>query len=377
MIAGSHANQEEQLLAENVARLKQIMQSGDFSQLPEVCDFNQHLKIIERTNPKLLQLDEITLKKINTFFADTTTNKFSKNTDIPFSVIKTKNGNTFAIFSGAIAEGKRAHVKVARNLENGKFCLVKISTVMNGFMDHENKFLEDQGTSFGYQNRKSRGLFKEYIFMKPILGFTLSFFKALLRGFEKKLSRIMQLKILLSAFRELKRLAEKGIVHGDIFDENVMIDPDKMEIILIDYGSATYMSEKKQPEINHKRDISTLLGTVVDLIHDQDLLSKFKHCCLQPEMSRFTPNAAIDQHININCNVVMTELQDELAKAIAFHPSQAIPSLPYVPADPLLPTFKKERKRKQEEKTIPDTRKSVREVGKYQLRCLKKYSMNS
>lgn len=204
-------------------------------------------------------LSESERKAALEYFKDPNNIKLSKDKKLSkFTIIKDDKDQKYAIYSPnketGFAKGAMGLIKIAQNIETGKFCLVKIQKIKKGSEPKhlkkdsrkEKEFASKRGIVHGYQERtdSDKYEFKSYIFMNEIPGIPLGTNREakptdFLQTYGDKLSEHERLTILLHLLENLQELKSLNIIHRDLHGGNIFIDiHDNYKIYFIDYGLA-------------------------------------------------------------------------------------------------------------------------------------------
>lgn len=249
-------------------------------------------------NGLLLTPDE--LNTIKQAFASTTSEstKIKKGIHSRYSVIKDNNGKYYAIYTGAegaVASGAQGLIKVAQNLETGKFLLVKISKSKNlASKFHpiedarkEEIFVKKRGYFAGSQERESHQFpLKHYTFMDTLPGITAEeMFSYLFRN-NIELTDFQQIELLIQFYEALLILQSEKIIHRDLTPTNILISPEDLTVRFVDFGLALeagndgtvfdYLpidtkKEKGMIQYANGIDVKKMYGIVLMFVTNEDL----------------------------------------------------------------------------------------------------------
>lgn len=184
--------------------------------------------------------------------------KIKKESSTDFSTILANTPDNqqtmFALYRGkdlaGCGQGSFGKVKLAQDLQTGKWCAVKIAKVPalkhNPFKmqtpDNEKRALKAlgmlKGEAYRFDEKNQMHVF--YIFMKHVNGESLLYKKVDMKAF---------MEIAMSLFHSLDTLHQKGFLHRDISLKNMLYDPNPSTPLLekahlVDFGSALPVDAK-------------------------------------------------------------------------------------------------------------------------------------
>lgn len=165
-----------------------------------------------------------------------------------FDIVVGKNRIAYAIYGTLKSSGgSTGKVELVQNLTDKQFYLVKTLSDCEEKASNESHILEQLGLLESQQSRTTKqGIRKTYLIIKIMPGFTLGTFKKLCSSNEETLSLQQQALIMLSMLEQMRELISRNILHDDITDENILIDPVSMKIKIIDFGDASIITKAGQ-----------------------------------------------------------------------------------------------------------------------------------
>lgn len=240
--------------------------------------------------------------------------KLSKKHDnIQYSVIQDDHKNVYAIYTtGGKSRGKNGFthgvqglIKVAQNLETGEFSLIKISKTKclqeKPYYETEARaeasYLLKNKIAYGQQTRQTEKYdYKHYTFMKILPGIMMGKMgpdsKGTFRELAIQLESEKQAQFLLNILEQLQHMYQQRIIHRDLHLENVLVDPNTLEVNIIDFGLIVEADEKgfcmahtvsdtmkTSPKMQHANgmDIENLLQHDSAFFSDKNLLTITKN----------------------------------------------------------------------------------------------------
>lgn len=194
-------------------------------------------------------------------FKEVATAKVKHSHELAHSVIKVHipSKNDVIIFgsekNGLLGQGKYGKAKLAQDLGSGAICVQKISesrvrdTRAYDTYNNESRILASLNSLIGYQSILSQnsGNIKRHLFMKYIPGCTIADFSSILREYRVKLTEQECQRIFCSALEQILKLVNISVIHNDIHQDNVIINPRSLKVKLIDFG-LSYSSVEMSPK---------------------------------------------------------------------------------------------------------------------------------
>ena len=187
-------------------------------------------------------------ERVEKVFLEQNIVKIKKKTmeDLANSVIKSKEGDLFVLlgFTNKVPQGVQSVMKIAQNVKTGEFCLVKIARIedlnTDGYKkteaERETVILRNYPKMFiGAQSRTTGSQtyqYKHYNFIKILPGV------CFLESGINSAPAMQQCEVVLKILDALQKLNKNKLVHRDIHGENILVDPDTLEVNLIDFGLA-------------------------------------------------------------------------------------------------------------------------------------------
>lgn len=210
--------------------------------IPHKLDLN-HLN----ANKKLFSDDEI--KKIKVI----SQNKFrfpSLQCNYQLRIIKFNDSPTlYAIYLGqeaSLGYGTFGTVKLMQNLTTGEWCAVKnnknLGSTEQSILTNEIKHLKLMGRFIGNLHYKKEYGRRDLIGMRLAPGISLFEFSQK----NKNLSSINWLRIAKNIIEAVLQFHEKDILHCDIKPNNMIINPDTLDVTLIDLGASLPKKDAKE-----------------------------------------------------------------------------------------------------------------------------------
>lgn len=204
----------------------------------------------------------------HSFFIDIQGTKRSrKGTEAKYSVIESKNGDQFTLLPGKPRDdlegtfrgkGKTARVKLAKD-KNEQIVAVKIgeadSDIIDGFIREYNvlKVLGRNPTLINADNKLY--LFQPYFSgIKLRKGRNVGYVPKLIDAINKssgmeQLNYMFQcVDVWLRVIDATTQVHKLGIIHGDLYPENLLFDQNKNRVELIDFGMSSIVKDFKKPE---------------------------------------------------------------------------------------------------------------------------------
>lgn len=184
------------------------------------------------------------------------------NLSLPYNVYRDENNKLYAMYQREelLGKGGCARVKLAQDLDTGKWAAVKIYKFPLKKAHSEKEKIEKEiqfemaaGLYLGRTFFKRKVDIKYYVFKKYIFGKLLSELikQQALIGFLEKHSIATQL------IQETLELHAKGFIHGDIKPKNIIFDHATNKLKLIDFG----ISEKSENKAKLMAPVKKKMGT--------------------------------------------------------------------------------------------------------------------
>ncbi len=189
-------------------------------------------------------------------------------------IIQDTHNTRFAVHHEKLAKGGSGRVRIAQNLSNKSFCIMKRSTDGDEKALEEAAILKKLNLFEGIRLKKMKdGTEVSYLFMKRLPGVTLHDFRKLCNNNDQTLSLNEQARLLLSTLVAMQQLINQHINHGDVHDKNVLIDPLTWQAHLIDFGDSSFIPENGSKNHHQHYDIKRLLQALKGLVTHHSLLA--------------------------------------------------------------------------------------------------------
>lgn len=218
--------------------------------------------------------------------------KISKAETQKFSLIKAQNGTVFALYPGKtmlFGKGNNGRLKLAKNVNSGALCLVKINQLDNSLCDslnvtlpiladNECDFLEKRALLHSWQHRlNSKNISKDYKFIKILPGITLGRLVEITLEKKVTLTSVQQATLIRNILQAIKQMHQSGIWHQDLHKDNILVNPIDWQVNILDFGySSFWRSEEKKSALAN--DIFVLFKYINEYIAKKWLITEPKIC---------------------------------------------------------------------------------------------------
>lgn len=210
------------------------------------------------------------IKNICDYMTKEDIEKVKYTSEIPFSIIRTNDGNFFAVYRDDektyLGKGSEGKVKYVKNLKTNEVLACKISKHNADRGMHEVNLLKRIGDLKGYQIREvSQNIFKSYLITN--LGSD---------NLSKNINQLNENERLAACYLLLQNLLNLHnnyhISHGDYLSSNILFNPSTLEMKVIDFGKSVDLITSKQKENNKQFDLFMAFFNINEILKEDEKL---------------------------------------------------------------------------------------------------------